>query len=80
MVSGLGKLITYKMNSIDFLKILLRGISQVMLQNNAFSGLLFLAGIFYSSWLMGLGALIGVFTSTITAFILGYIVTDISNA
>ncbi len=57
---------------IDFFKVLLRGISQVMLQNNAVTGLLFLIGIFYNSWLMGLGALIGVFTSTITAFILGY--------
>lgn len=67
------------MKSIDFLKILLRGISQVMLQNNTLTGLLFLVGIFYNSWLMGLGALIGVFTSTITAFILNYKKKDIYN-
>jgi|SRR3989338_2707604 len=67
------------MKSIDFLKILLKGISQVMLQNNMLTGLLFLVGIFYNSWLMGLGALIGVFTSTITAFILNYKKRDVYN-
>ncbi len=61
----------------DFLKILLRGIGQVMLQDNTITGLLFLIGIFYNSWVMGLGALIGVFTSTITAFILNYKKKDI---
>jgi urea transporter len=58
------------MKVIDFLKIISRGISQVMLQNNIITGLLFLIGIFYNSWLMGIGALIGVLISTLTAFIL----------
>ena len=65
------------MRITDFLKIILRGISQVMLQNNAVTGLLFLIGIFYNSWIMGLGALIGVFTSTITSFILNYKKKDV---
>ena len=62
---------------IDFLKILLRGISQVMLQNNALTGFLFLIGIFYNSWLMGVGVIIGVVTSTITAVILNYRKKDV---
>lgn len=65
------------MKVIDFLKIILRGVSQVMLQNNIITGLLFLIGIFYNSWLMGIGALIGVLTSTITAFALNYKKKDI---
>lgn len=65
------------MKIINLLKIILKGISQVMLQNNAMTGLLFLAGIFYHSWLAGLGALIGVLTSTITAFVLNYKKVDI---
>lgn len=64
---------------IDFLKVILRGFSQVMLQNNSITGLLFLIGILYNSWIMGLGALIGVSTSTIAAFILNYEKQDINN-
>lgn len=46
---------------------LLRGVGQVMLQNNALTGLLFLIGIFYNSWIMGLGAMLGVLVSTLVA-------------
>jgi urea transporter len=67
------------MEIIDFLKIILRGISQVMFQNNPITGLLFLIGIFYNSWIMGIGVLVGVFTSTITAFILNYKKKDIHD-
>ncbi len=35
----------------------LKGLGQIMLQENAITGLLFLAGIFYSSATMGLAAL-----------------------
>jgi len=64
---------------IDFLKVILRGFSQVMLQNNSTTGLLFLIGVFYNSWVMGLGALIGVSASTIAAFILNYKRQDVDN-
>lgn len=67
------------MKLINFLKIILRGVSQVMLQNNSLTGLLFLAGIFYNSWLMGLGVLLGVLTSTLTAFLLKYKEEDINK-
>ena len=36
-----------------------RGIGQVMFQNNAFSGILMLSGILYSSWQLALLAIIG---------------------
>jgi urea transporter len=63
----------------DVVKIHLKGIGQVMFQNNAWTGLFFLVGIFCSSWLMGLGALIGVFSSTLAAFLLRYKKEDICN-
>ncbi|MDO8659708.1 MAG: urea transporter [Candidatus Parcubacteria bacterium] len=64
---------------IDFIKTNLRGMGQVMLQNSALTGLLFLVGIFYNSWIMGVGALIGLIFSTVFAFLLKYNKEDISN-
>jgi urea transporter len=49
----------------------LRGIGQVMLQNNPLSGLLFLIGIFVNSWQSGLYALFGTVVATATAMLLG---------
>lgn len=37
---------------------LLKGIGQIMLQENTITGLLFLAGIFYGSFAMGVGAVL----------------------
>lgn len=54
------------------IKTFFRGIGQVMLQSNAPTGLLFLVGIFYNSWLMALGAIIGNLVATATAFALKY--------
>ncbi|MCK4590026.1 MAG: urea transporter [Nanoarchaeota archaeon] len=62
-----------------FIRTILRGFSQVMLQNNALTGLLFLLGIFYNSWLLAIGALIAVLTGTFTAFVLKYKNKDILN-
>ncbi|MBI2676125.1 MAG: urea transporter [Candidatus Aenigmarchaeota archaeon] len=67
------------MRIIELLKIVFRGFSQVMLQNHAITGFLFIVGIFYNSWIMGLTALLGVITSTITAFILKYDWKDIHS-
>jgi urea transporter len=50
-----------------------------MLQNNALSGLLFLVGIFCNSWIMGIGALIGVIISTTTAVLFHYAKEDIES-
>lgn len=62
-----------------FAHIILRGIGQVMFQNNIYSGLLFLIGIFYNSWLLGLAALFGTLISTVTAEILKYDKAEIQN-
>lgn len=59
--------------------ILGRGIGQVMFQNNAFSGLLMLVGIFLNSWQMGILAVCGNIISTLTAYFSGYKHDDIKN-
>lgn len=56
-----------------------RGIGQVMFQNNAFSGILMLSGILYSSWQLALLAIIGNIISTATAWICSYSREDIRN-
>lgn len=56
-----------------------RGIGQVMFQNNALSGLLMLAGIFFHSWQMGVLAISGNVISTLTAFLSGYGRDEIKN-
>lgn len=53
----------------------LRGIGQVMFQDNAWTGLLFLAGIFWGAYAEGMpavawGAVVGVVVSTITGYLL----------
>lgn len=61
------------------IRTLLRGVGQVMLQNNALTGLLFLAGIFYNSWIFGVGALLGNVISTIFALVFKNSKQDIEN-
>jgi urea transporter len=50
---------------------LLRGVGQVMLQNNPITGLLFLVGIFINSYIDGLTALLGLVVATLAAYVLG---------
>lgn len=64
---------------MKFIQSILRGIGQVMFQNNIYSGILFLGGIFYNSWLLGLAALSGTIISTGFAQILRYPKEDIQN-
>lgn len=58
---------------------ILRGVGQVMFQNNALTGLLFLIGIFLNSWILGIGAILGTIISTNSASILKYDKGDIDN-
>ncbi|OWV97185.1 urea transporter [Rhizobium sp. R693] len=48
----------------------LRGIGQVVFQNNPVSGLVILAALFYNSWIYGLICVLGVVASTATAIVL----------
>src|SRR6266516_523192 len=58
---------------------LLRGTGQVMFQNNPLTGLLFLAGIFVNSGKLGGLGILGLATSTLTAYLLGADRTLIRN-
>lgn len=61
------------------IKVVLRGVGQVFFQNNALTGLIFLAGIFYNSSVLGLGAILGNIISTYSARLFGYNKEDIEN-
>ena len=62
-----------------FVIILLRGLGQIMLQENAATGVLFLIGIFYGSTTMGIAAILSVCCGTLTAKILGYDKSEIEK-
>ncbi|MCX6770244.1 MAG: urea transporter [Candidatus Micrarchaeota archaeon] len=59
-------------SAADFPVSVLTGVGQVMLQNSALTGILFLAGIFFNSWLMCAGALLGAIAGTVAAHALNY--------
>jgi urea transporter len=48
---------------------ILRGIGQVVFQNNPLSGAIILAGIFYNSWIYGIVCLFGTIIATATAIL-----------
>lgn len=56
---------------LSFLDSVLRGVGQVMLQNNSYTGLLFVIGIAYNSPLFAAAALLGTAVSTATAMLMG---------
>lgn len=56
----------------SFIKVILKGVGQIMLQENWITGLLFLIGIFYGSLAMGLGALLATLCGTGIAYLLRY--------
>jgi urea transporter len=61
----------------NFVRVVLRGIGQVMFQDHAGTGLLFLAGIFIASPFMGIGATIGAVLGPVTATLAGFDHDDI---
>lgn len=63
----------------EFLQTIFRGIGQVMLQNNAWSGILFSIGILINAPILSLAAFMGAVFSTLTAKWLRYSSEDIEN-
>lgn len=64
---------------ISLVNILLKGIGQIMLQENSLTGFLFLIGIFYGSWTMGVAALLATICGTATAILLKYDQAEINR-
>lgn len=59
----------------DYVRAMLRGTGQVMFQGNAWTGLLFLCGIFWGAYqegqgIVAWGAIVGVIVSTLTGYVL----------
>lgn len=59
-------------SKISFPDAILRSIGQIMLQQNRWTGLFFLAGLFISSWQGGVAAILAAATGTFTAVLLKY--------
>ncbi len=57
---------------LPFITTLLRGVGQIMLMENGWTGLLFLIGIFYGSPIMAVGSLLAVLSGTLTARAFNY--------
>ena len=66
-------------SDISIISIILKGLGQIMLQENALCGFLFLAGIFYGSLTMGIAALLAVVCGTATAILLKYDKSEINR-
>ena len=63
----------------SFIIISLKGLGQIMLQESFFTGLFFLAGVFYGSATMGFAMLLSVCCGTLTAQLLRYDKTEIAK-
>lgn len=61
-----------------FISETLKGVGQIMLQENIWTGLLFLAGIFYDDITMGVAAILAAVIGTVTARVLKYDPAQIS--
>jgi urea transporter len=64
---------------MNYIHSFLRSFGQIMFQNNSYSGLLFLIGIFYNSPILGLTAILGIISSITIAQILNYPKEDVQN-
>lgn len=60
----------------SLVSLILKGLGQIMLQENILTGLFFLVGIFYGSLAMGIGALLATLCGTFTAKILKFDKTE----
>jgi urea transporter len=57
---------------LPFADTVLKGVGQIMLQENALTGLLFLIGVFYDGAVMGIAAILATACGTLTARLLQY--------
>ncbi|MCC6448025.1 MAG: urea transporter, partial [Chitinophagaceae bacterium] len=60
----------YSFLDFDFLKSVFTGIGQIMLQENGFTGVLFLVGLLYADFSFGVAAFVSSMLGTIVAHFL----------
>lgn len=65
--------------TVSFISTILKGLGQIMLQENRITGLLFLIGIFYGSYTMGLAAILATICGAATAYLFKYDKTEIEQ-
>ena len=63
---------------IPFVDNVLKGVGQIMLQENRYTGILFLVGIFLGSWQCGVAAILATAAATFTAMKLKYAQSEIN--
>lgn len=63
----------------SFINVVLKSLGQIMLQENAATGLLFLIGIFYGSITMGIASIVAVCCGIVTAKLLKYDKTEMDQ-
>ena len=66
-------------SALSFVKAVIKGFGQVMLQGNIWTGLLFIIAIFYDSALMGIAAIAGSVIGTLSAHLFGFEKQDIED-
>lgn len=69
----------FSRKTISLANIILKGLGQIMLQENPVTGFLFLVGIFYGSLTMGVAALLATISGIVTAFLLKYDKAEINK-
>lgn len=69
----------FSKKTISLANIILKGLGQIMLQENSVTGFLFLVGIFYGALTMGIAALLATICGTATAFLLKYDKAEINK-
>ncbi|MBW3524103.1 urea transporter [Chryseobacterium sp. NKUCC03_KSP] len=69
----------FSRKTISLANIILKGLGQIMLQENPVTGSLFLVGIFYGSLAMGIAAILATICGTTTAFLLKYDKAEINK-
>lgn len=79
MISKLNTGNTFSGKVASFTTLILKGLGQIMLQENSITGFLFLIGIFYSSFIMGFAALLATICGTVTALLLKYNKSEIDH-
>lgn len=72
MTSNNNTTINFIKKTASFTAVILKGIGQIMLQENQITGFLFLMGIFYGSFTMGLATVLATICGTATAYVLKY--------
>lgn len=72
-------MVIYTKRILSLLSPIMKGLAQIMLQNNLWTGVFFLIGICFGSLTMGVAAIVSVISGTLTAVVLKYSKEEINS-